>query len=83
VEVDGLIDKAQYLADREKLVQSVKLDADEPPRHDYEKLKELLGKDFRTRYAALNAENKRVFWRSLISRIEWDADRNLRFYFKN
>ena len=80
--VDGLIDKAQYLADREKIIQSIKPAEDEPPRHDYTKLKELLGKDFRTRYDQLTRENKRVFWRSLISRIEWDADRNLRFYFR-
>ena len=80
--VDGLIDKAQYLADREKLLQTLHDADNEPPRNDYAKVRQIISGDFRTRYAQLTRENKRAFWRAILDRVEWSASKEVRFFFR-
>lgn len=80
--VDGLIDKAQYLADREKLLQTLHGTDNEPPRDDYAKVRQIISGDFRTRYAQLTRENKQAFWRAVLDRIEWSASKEVRFFFR-
>ena len=80
--VDGLIDKEQYLADRTRVLSTVSKPVDEPTQPDYSALREIIGKDFATRYGALNAQSKQALWRGLLERIEVDADKNVRFVFR-
>lgn len=80
--VDGLIDKAQYLADRTKLLDMISQPDNEPTQPDYAALRELLGKDFRTRYGLLTAPEQRALWRTLIDHIVIDENRNISFFFK-
>lgn len=80
--VDGLIDKAQYLADREKLLQTLSQLDNKPSQPDYAALRQLIGQDFQTRYGLLNAQQKRAFWRTLIDHIDIDESRNMRLFFK-
>ena len=80
--VDGLIDKQQYLADRNKLLQTLSQPDNAPPQPDYAALRQLIGQDFQTRYGLLNAPQKRAFWRTLIDHIDIDESRNMRLFFK-
>jgi len=80
--VDGLIDKAQYLADRTKLLESLQQPLVEPRQPDYAALQELLGKDFRTRYGLLSEREQRALWRTLIDHIVIDENRNISFFFR-
>lgn len=80
--VDGLIDKAQYLADREKLLQTLSQADNEPQKPDYAALRQLIGQDFRSRYSALNPQEQRTVWGVLIDHIDIDESRNMRLFFK-
>ena len=80
--VDGLIDKAQYLADRTKLLDALSRSDNEPSQPDYASLRELLGKDFRTRYGLLNEREQRALWRTLIDHVEISQNRMITFFFK-
>ena len=80
--IDGLIDKQEYLEQRTKLLDALPQPDIEPPQPDYAALRELIGQDFQSRYAALNAQAKRALWRTLIDYIEIDESRNMRLFFK-
>ena len=80
--IDGLIDKQEYLEQRTKLLDALPQPDIEPPQPDYAALRELIGKDFRTRYGLLDATQQRALWRTLIDHIDIDRNRNIRFFFK-
>ena len=79
--VDGLITKEQYLVDYNKLTPLLQADI-EPPCRDYEATREIIRENLRPSYAKLTRENKRILWRSIIERIEVDADGNREIFFK-
>jgi len=80
--VDGLIDKAQYLADRQRILDALSQPDNEPTPPDYTQLRQLIGQDFQSRYDALNAAEKRAFLRTLIDHIDIDESRMMRLFFK-
>ena len=80
--VDGLIDKQQYLVDRQRILESLQQPDSEPQQPDYTQLRQLIGQDFQSRYDALNAAEKRAFLRTLIDHIDIDESRNMRLFFK-
>jgi len=80
--VDGLIDKQQYLADRQKILDTLSQPDSEPITPDYEALRQLIRQDFRSRYALLNASEQRAILRTLIDHIDIDESRNMRLFFK-
>ena len=80
--IDGLIDKQEYLEQRTKLLDALPQPDIEPPQPDYAALRELIGQDFQSRYAALNAQAKRALWRTLIDYIGIDESRNMRLFFR-
>ena len=73
--VDGLIDKATYRGDYEKIqgrIAGIYRQKDNIPKIS-PALRDLAKeKDFRTTYESLTRENKRIFWHSIISRIDFD-----------
>lgn len=77
--VDGLIDKKQYLADREKLLAQI------PQEQTVSNLTAarniVLAGDFRERYNELSREDKRSLWRSIVARIDADGEGNLTVHF--
>lgn len=80
--IDGLIDKDQYLADRERITEPMRRGEPEPPRVDFGRLRKIIGPDFEARYGALSSSDKQALWRSLLDRIEVSPDRSIRFFFK-
>lgn len=68
--VDGIIEKDQFLSDREKLLSQI---PKEPPVKDLSAARRIvLSGDFRERYNELPREDKRALWRSLIDHITAD-----------
>lgn len=78
--VDGLITKAQYKADYDKL-QALRAD-NAPIAPDYEKVRKIIKENLTAEYQKLTPENKRVLWRSIIDYIAIDADKNIELFFK-
>lgn len=66
--VDGLIDKATYMRDRERLIAQA---PSEPRRRPGNLLRV---EDLRSRYASLSPEDRRSLWRSIIDHIVADGD---------
>lgn len=77
--IDGIIEKEQFLSDREKLLSQVQ---DEQPNKDLSAVREIvLSGDFRENYNTLNREDKRALWRSLIDHVVVDDKGNYSIYF--
>lgn len=77
--VDGLIDKAQYLTDREKITAQIPRD---PPAKDISSVRRIvLSGDFRERYNELSREEKQRLWRSIVDHISFSEDGSLEIYF--
>ena len=77
--VDGMIDKAKFTADREKLLAQL---PKEEPQHDFSAARQIvLAGDFRERYNELTREEKRALWRSLVDHVTADEHGNLQLYF--
>lgn len=77
--VDGMIDKAKFTADREKLL--AQLPKEEPKRDLLAARQIVLSGDFRERYNELTREEKRALWRSLVDHVTSDDHGNLQLYF--
>ena len=77
--IDGIIDKAQLMADREKLLS--KLPQEEPKRDLTRARQIVLSGDFRERYNELGREGKRALWRSLVDHVVVDDKGNYQIYF--
>ena len=80
--VDGLIEKDEYKTDYDMyMLQLEEIEKEcaaiaQPTNTDY--IKTLLESDFRAVYEALSTpEDKRAFWRSLISEVRLDNDNNV------
>lgn len=77
--IDGIIEKEQFLSDREKLLSQIQ---DEQPNKDLSAVREIvLSGDFRENYNTLNREDKRALWRSLIDHVVVDDKGNYSIYF--
>lgn len=77
--VDGIIDKAQFLADREKLLSAL---PQEEPQRDLSRARQIvLSGDFTERYNELSREDKRALWRSLVDHVVVDDKGNYQIYF--
>ncbi len=73
--VDGLIDKEVYRADYEKLqgqISKAARLADNPPEVPAALMEIANEKGFRNTYESLSRENRRTFWHSIISHIDFD-----------
>lgn len=79
--VDGLIDKAQYLADRERLEAPLKTVEFKPSPRQTTAYSEIAREDFPSRYGTLSASEKRDLWRSALNSIVIDAQGTVQFYF--
>ena len=78
--IDGDIEKDEYLirkADYEKQLEELPV----YKKVDTRKLEDLLNSDWRALYEGLDNQSKRVFWRSIVSKIEIDNNQNMRVYF--
>ena len=80
--VDGLIDKAEYMADHDMYVKQLetieKECADIELPINIEHIKTLLESDFKAVYEHLTSpEDKQAFWRSIIREIRLDNDNNV------
>ena len=76
--IDGLIDLPAYKADRAALlaqVEDLQARAARRSTEDVEGLKRLLSPDLWTLYEDFSRAEKRRFWRGIIGRIEFSADR--------
>jgi predicted RNA-binding protein with EMAP domain len=80
--VDGLIDKEEYLKDREKLMALLEKGNGEPDESGkrLEKVREIFLGSLEDEYSALGRAEKRDFWRAILTRIEI-TDGDIRFYF--
>ena len=80
--VDGLIDKEEYLKDREKLMELLEKWNVEPDQSGkrLEKVREIFLGGLEEEYSALGRAEKRDFWRAILTRIEI-TDGDIRFYF--
>ena len=68
--IDGLIEKEQFVADRDKLLAMI---PKEPPKKDLSGVRRIvLDGDFRERYNELTQEDKRSLWRSIIDHMNAD-----------
>lgn len=77
--IDGIIEKEQFLSDREKLLSQIQ---EEQPNKDLSAVREIvLSGDFRENYNTLNREDKRALWRSLIDHVVVDDKGNYSIYF--
>lgn len=77
--VDGMIDKAKFTADREKLLAQVP--KEEPKKDLSEARRTVLAGDFRERYNELAREEKRALWRGIVDHMVADEHGNLQLYF--
>lgn len=77
--IDGIIEKDQFLADREKLLAQIQ---EEKPVRDLSAVRQIvLQSDFRDRYNELAREDKRSLWRSIVDHIEADDMGNYSIFF--
>ena len=82
--VNDLITMEQYRADYDRYNQLLVEAAEENvvPAPDYERLHSLLAADFRQEYEEYTREERRVFWRSIIKKVELDIHNTPTIYFK-
>ena len=74
--VNDLISLDEYKADRERYEQEITaLSAPYSPKKNV--LKGFIGKDVETLYKGFTAEEKRLFWRSIVKAVKMDANREL------
>jgi len=78
--VDGLIDMAEYRADRERLESELSAITDAPQK-DLTELKHLLTLPIREIYETFSREEKRFFWRSVIKEIRFGVDKHIDIIF--
>jgi len=82
--LDGLIDLTAYKADR-AVLQTELMDLQDKAKKrrtaDSAALKRLLSPDVWELYSTFTREEKRRFWRGIISRIEFDSDRSIKVIF--
>ena len=81
--VNDLISLDEYRKDHEAYqaqLASIVEDQEAPPIN-IEGLRQLLDSDFKSMYEQLHSEEKRAFWRSIISKIVVDNDGNYRIFF--
>jgi len=77
--IDGIIEKDQFLADREKLLAQIQEDK---PKRDLSTVRQIvLQNDFRERYNELDREDKRSLWHSVIDHMEADDLGNYSIFF--
>lgn len=77
--IDGIIEKAQFLEDREKLLSQIQ---DEAPQRDLSSVRQIvLQSDFREKYNELDREDKRSLWRSVVDHIVADDMGNYSIFF--
>lgn len=82
--VNEVIDMDTYKSDYEAYTaQLARLEQPEPAASaaDMEKLRELLRCDFKTAYASMDREAKRILWRGTFKAIHVDANRNISISF--
>lgn len=75
--VDGLIDMAEYRADRAKLEAELSAIRIEPEK-DLTELKELLKLNLEEIYNTFSVPEKRYFWRSIVEHVTFGHDREIR-----
>ena len=78
--VDGLIDMAEYRADRERLESELSAVADTPQK-DLTELKHLLTLPIQEIYETFSREEKRFFWRSIVKEIRCGVDKRIDIIF--
>jgi hypothetical protein len=78
--VDGLIDMAEYRADRERLESELSAVADTPQK-DLTELKHLLTLPIQEIYETFSREEKRFFWRSIVKEIRYGVDKRIDIIF--
>lgn len=78
--VDGLIDMAEYRADRERLESELSVVADTPQK-DLTELKHLLTLPIQEIYETFSREEKRFFWRSIVKEIRYGVDKRIDIIF--
>ena len=77
--VDGLIEKEQFVTDRDKLLAMI---PKEQPKKDPSAARRIaLDGDFRERYNELTREDKRSLWRSIIDHMTADDQGNIDIFF--
>ena len=77
--VDGLIEKEQFVTDRDKLLAMI---PKEQPKKDLSGVRRIvLDRDFRERYNELSREDKRSLWRSIIDHMTADDQGNIDIFF--
>lgn len=79
--VDGLIDKQTYLEDYKKLQGALQADI-EPLQADIERVKNYISESLTDEYWNLTRQEKQAVWRSIIEKIEVDADKNTEIFFR-
>ena len=78
--VDGLIDMAEYRADRERLESELSAITDTPQK-DLTELKHLLTLPIQEIYETFSREEKRFFWRSIVKEIRYGVDKRIDIIF--
>lgn len=78
--VDGLIDMAEYKADRARL-ESELSEITDTPQKDLTELKHLLSLPIREIYETFSREEKRFFWRSIVKEIRYGVDKRIDIIF--
>lgn len=81
--VSDLIDIEEYKRDFDmynRQLEEIELDP-RPEKVDIEGLQRFLQSDFNAIYGTLNAEEKRIFWRSILKEIRCDKTLNIEIFF--
>ena len=78
--VDGLIDMAEYRADRAKLETELSAIHIEPEK-DLSELRELLKLNLEEIYNTFSIPEKRYFWRSIVKEIRYGVDKRIDIIF--
>lgn len=81
--VNGLISLDEYKADRESMIKEISsLTAQEPQRGvDVDAIGKILAQPIESLYGGFTDSQRRYLWRSIIDRIEVDAEKNVRIFY--
>ena len=78
--LNELITLEQYKQDREKLLAQI--NDDTTPQRQTPAALRIVGDDFAEKYAGMDREHKKTFWRAVLDHLEIDGDGKIYFYFR-
>lgn len=75
--VNELIDIEMYKTDYNNYMALLNSIEEAPKKRNIEPLKKFINSDFKSIYGTFTKEEKRIFWRNIISEIQIDSDNNI------